>query len=68
MAARARLKNEYTKDEKCHNLLTWLKSCYENSSPFDTLMSQNQLHLKEPVRSELLTNHTGTFQTYVGKW
>ena len=24
MAARARLKNEFTEDEKCHNLMTWL--------------------------------------------
>ena len=24
MAAHARLKNEFTKDEKCHNLMKWL--------------------------------------------
>ena len=26
MAAHARLKNEFTEDEKCHNLMRWLKS------------------------------------------
>ena len=25
MAAHARLKNEFTEDEKCHNLMSWLK-------------------------------------------
>ena len=25
MAANVRLKNEFTEDEKCHNLMTWLK-------------------------------------------
>ena len=25
MAAHARLKNEFTEDEKCHNLMRWLK-------------------------------------------
>ena len=24
MAAHARLKNEFTEDEKCHNLMSWL--------------------------------------------
>ena len=27
MTAHARLKNEFTEDEKCHNLMSWLKSC-----------------------------------------
>ena len=27
MAVHARLKNEFTEDEKCHNLMSWLK-CY----------------------------------------
>ena len=26
MAAHAHLKNEFTEDEKCHNLMTWLKA------------------------------------------
>ena len=25
MAAHARLKNEFTEDEKCHNLMSWFK-------------------------------------------
>ena len=31
MAAHARLKNEFTKDEKYHNLMTWLIESFETS-------------------------------------
>ena len=40
MAAHARLKNVFTEDEKCHNLMTWLKGfcnlCYLFSPTEDT--------------------------------
>ena len=33
MAAHARLKNEFTEDEKYHNLMTWLICCSTNAGP-----------------------------------
>ena len=41
MAAHARLKNEFTEDEKCHNVMSWLILCdfvAFKGSPFQTLL------------------------------
>ena len=34
MAAHARLKNEFTEGEKCHNLMSWLKWFIRDGSKF----------------------------------
>ena len=34
IAAQVRLKNEFTEDEKCHNLVSWLKSLLRAFSPY----------------------------------
>ena len=39
MAAYARLKNEFTEDEKFHNLMTWLNQVYSNLSTINTLLT-----------------------------
>ena len=40
MAAHARLKNEFTEDEKCHNLMGWLKLHLVSDNTLQNLLSQ----------------------------
>ena len=44
MAVHARLKNEFTEEEKCHNLMSWLKS-------FIMLSSKSEANTVIPLRS-----------------
>ena len=39
MAAYARLKNEFTEDEKCHNLMTWLIYCRKNGYIYPQILT-----------------------------
>ena len=42
MAAHARLKNEFTEDEKCHNLVSWLSSWFRYfTSEFQDISSED---------------------------
>ena len=44
MAAHAHLENEFTEDEKCHNLMSWLNSMCAtgNLHGLNTVMDQNK--------------------------
>ena len=56
MAAHAHLKNEFTEDEKYHNLMTWLSLCYillgDNciDHKFSTLSSQTSHYILKCIR------------------
>ena len=47
MAAHARLKNEFTEDEKCHNLMTWLKCSLESVTTKQRVYTNNSSYFKE---------------------
>ena len=52
MAAHARLKNEFTDDEKYHNLMRWLKCCLFSQGSY--LPNQRILMTKNPNASRVV--------------
>ena len=73
MAGHACLKNEFTEDEKYHNLMSWLTIDYSSlwSQGFPSILSIESLHEKACLRglwSDIISAHKLASLEILDKW